>query len=134
VHSDKENSRLIKTAREVNGYKAHWIIKNIISKAERFKSPKVACLGLSFKADIDDLRESPALDIVRYLKKHKIAELLVVEPNTCEHDEFELCSTEQAITEADIVVLLVDHQQFKQLPPSLFNEKILIDTRGCIRQ
>jgi len=134
VNSDRENSQLIRTAREVNDFKPQWIIKKIIEKANRFKSPKIACLGLAFKADIDDLRESPSLDIVRQLKQQGVAKLLIVEPNISSHVEFDLYSTEQAIHEADIILLLVDHHQFKKLPSSIFNEKILIDTRGCIRQ
>jgi len=105
----------------------------VLSKAKKFKRPTIACLGLAFKADVDDLRESPSLEIVRELKKHDIADLLVCEPNIRTHTEFELLSLKDAVDRADIVLILVDHKPFKALKPSLLNEKVVIDTRGITK-
>jgi UDP-N-acetyl-D-mannosaminuronic acid dehydrogenase len=123
VDRSPEHSRLIRTAREVNDAKPEWVIERVRKCADKFKSPVIGCLGLAFKADVDDLRESPAFDIVKKLKEENIGELLVCEPNLDAHDEFR----------ADIILLLVDHKQFKRFKASELNEKILIDTRGLIR-
>lgn len=133
VDRSPEHSRLIKTARDVNDDKPNWVIERVKKCADKFKKPKIACLGLAFKADVDDLRESPAFDIVKKLAKENVGELLVCEPNLTNNDEFELVDYNQAICEADIVVILVDHKPFKMLAASDFKEKIIIDTRGIIK-
>lgn len=128
-----DNARLIRAAREVNDAKPHWVIDKVLSKAQKFKRPTIACLGLAFKADVDDLRESPALEIVRELKRHDIGDLLVCEPHIQHHDEFELVSLKEAIERADIVLILVDHKPFKTLKSSHLIEKVVIDTRGITK-
>jgi UDP-N-acetyl-D-mannosaminuronic acid dehydrogenase len=117
VHAGGEDAKIIKTAREVNLRKTEWAIEKIKDAAAAFekehgKKAKVACMGLAFKPDIDDLRESPAL----YLTRHLIADgldVLPVEPNVKQMDEFELREDEEAINEADIIVFLVAHDEFK---------------------
>ncbi len=126
-------SKLIKTARDVNDSKPHWVIDRVKKCADRFKNPKIACLGLAFKADVDDLRESPALDIVKELQEQKVGELLVCEPNIESHDSFELVDFDVAATQADIIVLLVDHKQFKGMKAAELSEKVVVDTRGLIK-
>ena len=118
VARDPENSRLIKTAREVNDQKSEWVISEIIrigSKANAKSDDKlrVACLGLAFKPDIDDLRESPALHVAERLLSlgH---EVLAVEPNIRSHERVQLVSLESAIENADVVAILVGHRQFSQ--------------------
>jgi UDP-N-acetyl-D-mannosaminuronic acid dehydrogenase len=118
VARDPENSRLIKTAREVNDQKSEWVIAEIIrigSKANAKSGGRlrVACLGLAFKPDIDDLRESPALHITEALLSlgH---EVLAVEPNIRSHERVQLVSLESAIENADVVAILVGHRQFSQ--------------------
>lgn len=133
VDRSPEYSRLIKTARDVNDDKPNWVIERVKKCADKFKSPKIACLGLAFKADVDDLRESPALDVVKRLKDENIGELLVCEPNLSSHDDFDLISLDNAIARADIVLLLVDHKQFKGMKASELSEKVLVDTRGVIK-
>jgi UDP-N-acetyl-D-mannosaminuronic acid dehydrogenase len=133
VHRAPKVTKLIHTARLVNEHKPHWVVERVLRRAERFKKPCIACLGLAYKPDIDDLRESPAIEIVRLLKKQLNGELRVVEPNIHEHSEFELCSAEQAIGEADIVLVLVAHRSFKRLPKAWLAEKIVIDTCGALR-
>jgi len=81
-------TRLIRTAREVNEAKPNWVVDRVVAKAEKFKNPTIACLGLAYKPDIDDLRESPAVEIVKELQQRKLGELKIVEPNLESHDEF----------------------------------------------
>ena len=116
VARDPENSQLIRTAREVNNYKTVWAIDQIKiavadASARTGRKPKVACLGLAFKPDIDDLRESPALHIAAALKAQGY-DVLAVEPNIKSHDQFELISLEDALQTADVFAVLVKHRQF----------------------
>jgi UDP-N-acetyl-D-mannosaminuronic acid dehydrogenase len=128
-----EQARLIRTAREVNDAKPDWVVERVAAQARKFRDPVIACLGLAFKADVGDLRESPALQIVQRLRDRKIGRLLVCEPNVDRHDEFELVPLTQAIAAADIVLLLVDHRPFRRLKPTDLKEKVVIDTRGALR-
>lgn len=127
-----ELARLIRTAREVNDNKPEWVIEKVRRSADKFKRPVIGCLGLAFKADVDDLRESPAVDIVRTLISENIGQVLVAEPNLVKHPEFELKSYEDVVSAADIVLLLVDHREFRDLKAASLKEKILIDTRGVV--
>ena len=127
-----EQAQLIKTAREVNDSKPQWVINKVKARANKFKKPVIGCLGLAFKADLDDIRESPALEIVKQIKGDNIGEVLVAEPNLKEHKDFDLLPYQEVITRSDIVVLLVDHKPFKALTAIDLKEKILIDTRGII--
>jgi len=107
-------------------------LKKSRRSADRFKRPVIGCLGLAFKADVDDLRESPSVGIVRQLLKENIGEIIISEPNLSRHDEFELLPHEQVIARSDIVLLLVNHKEFRNLKAADMKEKILIDTRGVI--
>ena len=133
VDRSPEFSRLIKTARDVNDGKPEWVINRVIKCADKFKQPKIACLGLAFKADVDDLRESPAADIVKTLHQQFGSDLLICEPNLAEHEQYELLGYEEAISQADIVLLLVDHKPFRKITAADLREKVLIDTRGVIK-
>jgi UDP-N-acetyl-D-mannosaminuronic acid dehydrogenase len=133
VHRSPQHARIIRTAREVNDHKPEWVMERVRQKAAKFKNPVIGCLGLAFKADVDDLRESPAMDIVRQLRKENIGQLLVCEPNLKSHGEFELTSLQTIIKEADILLLLVDHKPFRKISASELKEKIVIDTRGIIK-
>lgn len=119
VHAGGETAKMIRSAREVNTYKTEWAIEKIKNAALKFenengKKAKVACMGLAFKPDIDDLRESPALYIARRLKDDGL-DILAVEPNIETHKEFEIVDYKQAIEQADIVTFLVAHKEFKEL-------------------
>ena len=134
VDCDPERTKLIRQAREVNDHKPHWVVDRVKRRAERFKSPRIACLGLAYKPDIDDLRESPAVEIVEALQKEPgLGEIRVVEPNLHGHDTFELSTLEDAVRDADIVLVLVAHKQFRTMPSTLIAEKIIIDTCGALR-
>lgn len=133
VSQAAEEARLIRTAREVNDSKPEWVIEKVRQKAARFRRPTIACLGLAFKADVDDLRESPALHIVRRLREADLGDLLVCEPHLRASEEFDLVALEDAVERTDIVLLLVDHRAFRRLKPAKLQEKVLIDTRGMWR-
>jgi UDP-N-acetyl-D-mannosaminuronic acid dehydrogenase len=128
-----EQAKLIKTAREVNDAKPQWVVEKVKASAERFKHPVIGCLGLAFKADVDDLRESPAVNIVKQIQQENIGEVLIAEPNLNSHKEFNLLPYREVIQKADIVLLLVDHKPFRTLKALDLKEKILIDTRGIIK-
>ena len=119
VHKGGQDAKLIRTAREVNTYKTEWTIEKIKNAALEFEKEaaikaKIACMGLAFKPDIDDLRESPALIITQSLVKEGFA-ILAVEPNISFYDGLTIVSYQEAITEADIVVFLVAHKEFRGL-------------------
>ena len=133
VHAGGDDAKLIKTAREVNNHKTQWAIEKIKNVALKFelkdgKKPKIACMGLAFKPDIDDLRESPAVFITRELKNQGF-EILAVEPNIKSHKDFEIINYEKAVDIADIVVFLVTHKEFKELKI----EKEVLDFCGIFR-
>jgi UDP-N-acetyl-D-mannosaminuronic acid dehydrogenase len=137
VDSAPEEARLIRTARLVNDDKPHHVIGKIERAARRFKDPVIACLGLSFKANIDDLRESPSVEIVRELAARGLGTIVVVEPNIGIlppelADVARLIELQEALADADIVVILVDHSSFKQLDPVRLQAKVTIDTRGLL--
>lgn len=119
VHAGGETAKLIKTSREVNNYKTEWVIEKIKNAVLKFENEngrkaKVACMGLAFKPDVDDLRESPALYITRRLKADGL-DILAVEPNIETHKEFEIVNYKEALEKADIVTFLVSHKEFKKL-------------------
>ena len=126
-------AKLLRVAREVNDGKPQWVLDKIRASAARFRHPVIGCLGLAFKADVDDVRQSPAVQIVESLLEQGVGEVLVAEPNLSTHPRFRLHPYREVIERADIVVLLVDHRQFRELKASDLKEKVLIDTRGAIR-
>ncbi|MBD3842784.1 MAG: UDP-N-acetyl-D-mannosamine dehydrogenase, partial [Campylobacterales bacterium] len=129
VHAGGEDAKMIRTAREVNTYKTEWAIEKIKNAALTFekengRKAKIACMGLAFKPDIDDLRESPAL----YIAKRLTAELenvICVEPNIpldyfTNHESritnhLKLVEYQEAVEKADVVTFLVAHKEFKDL-------------------
>jgi len=127
-----QESKMIATAREVNNFKPEWCIEKIKNAQLEFElkhkiKPKTAVLGLAFKPNIDDLRESPALYIAKEIYKTP-QKCMIVEPNISVHDFFDLTNLKQAIKLCDIIVILVKHDEFKSL---LLNEnQLLIDFCG----
>ena len=129
-------SQLIAKSREINNYKAFWCaekIKNAILEYEMkcSRKPTVAIMGLAFKPNIDDLRESPAKYIAQKVMQSEPENLLIVEPNIHEHPVFKLTDYHVAYERADIVVFLVAHREFKVLAWN--NEKVILDFCGIFR-
>lgn len=141
VAAAPEEARLILTAREVNDFKPHWIIEKVKEAVNEWnltnsKSvPTIGCLGLAFKANIDDIRESPALEITRELIASGIGRVMACEPNVNGgFVEFPLFGLDEVMKEVDIVVALVDHQEFIEIDRDLLKGKTVIDTRGIWRK
>jgi UDP-N-acetyl-D-mannosaminuronic acid dehydrogenase len=141
VGAAPELAQLIRTAREVNDHKPHHVAAQVVAKTERFRNPTVACLGLTYKADVDDMRESPALDIVEEIAEAlpdvdiRVAEPFLHElPGTlAQRPNVRAQRATEAIDDADIVVLLVDHDHFRSLNRSRLDGKVVYDTRGVWR-
>ncbi len=134
-----EEARMIATAREVNNGKADWCATKVENTILRFRldnhrKPVVALMGLAFKPNIDDLRESPSMQIVRTItgKAADDAELLVVEPNIHKHKDFRLTDYREAYERADIVVFLTAHTPFRSLEWS--DEKVILDFCGIFKR
>jgi UDP-N-acetyl-D-mannosaminuronic acid dehydrogenase len=137
VDSCPEQALLIKQARLTNDAKPLYVIEQIREAADQFKRPVIACLGLAFKADIDDLRESPALQIVTALSEDNIGDIIAVEPNIKSlpkhlEGKIELASLQEALAKANVIVVLVDHKEFKSADKTAFAKKVVIDTRGIL--
>lgn len=118
VYAGRETAKMIRTAREVNNYKTEWTIEKIKNEALQFevengRKAKIACMGLAFKPDIDDLRESPALYITKMLIAEGL-EILAVEPNIESFTDFEIVDYRKALIDADIITFLVAHKEFKE--------------------
>lgn len=130
-------SRMIGQARQINNYKAFWCAEKVQNEMLKFelnngRKPVVAMMGLAFKPDIDDLRESPAKQIVaKVMQSCNNASILIVEPNVEEHNVYKLTPYQEAFEKADIVVYLVGHTPFKALPKD--TNKIILDFCGVNR-
>ncbi len=131
-------SQLIGKAREINNYKAFWCSEKILSTMKDFnlregREPVVALMGLSFKPNIEDLRESPAKYIVsKVMQGHNNADFLIVEPNIETHKVFKLTDYAEAYDTADIVAFLVAHKEFKKL---IFrDDKVILDFCGVFKK
>ncbi len=130
-------SKIIGTAREVNNYKSFWCAEKVQNTKLQFelqhgRKPKIALMGLAFKPDIDDLRESPAKYIVqRVLQNANNEEYYIVEPNIHEHNVFKLTDYKTAFEKADIAVFLVAHKEFKSLTKT--PDKVVLDFCGIYK-
>ena len=132
-------AKIIAQARSINNYKSDWCVekaKNAILsfELENGKKPQVALMGLAFKPNIDDLRESPAMKIA----KHLVAEMPdvkfnIVEPNISSHPDFDIVDFQTAFEQSDIVVYLTAHKQFFMLPQEA-NDKLILDFCGVIKK
>ena len=138
IVSDYPNeSRIISTSREINNYKAFWCAEKIQNARLEFKlnygrDPIVAIMGLAFKPNIDDLRESPAKYIAQKVMQSVKDGLLVVEPNVSEYSDFKLTAFSDAYENADIVAFLVAHKEFKSL--TYRKDKVILDFCGIFNQ
>ena len=119
---------LLQTARAVNDGKPAWVVAQVQAACAAKPQATVACLGLAYKADVDDLRESPAIEVVQRLKAAGMT-LKIVEPHLTQWEEA-LSELNEAIASADVVVTLTGHSVFKQLPEGALLGKTLIDAAG----
>ena len=134
-----EQARLLRTARAVNDHKPHHVAEQVVSKAMRFNEPTIACLGLTFKANVDDIRESPAIEVVGLIAQAlPDVRILVADPFVQEmpnllrnYLNLVLTKAVEAVEQADIVVLLVEHERFHALRHTRLNGKLVYDTRGA---
>jgi len=144
VSKTPEDARIIHIARKINDSKPHWLIKKVVeaisdivhSSSKTVSDISVVCFGITFKPDIDDLRESPALDICTQLASKYRGQVNVVEPNVKRlpqgllANKSSLISLEQAVTTSDIIVMLVDHKEFIEHDYKALAGQHLIDSKG----
>lgn len=138
VAAAPEEAQLIRQARETNDSKPDWVVKKVMDLTAGKADPIIAVLGLAFKANIDDLRESPAIAITEALtRKLDAAKFLVVEPHVeelprqlADVGNITLGALEPSLAAADIVLLLVDHDVFKEVDVATLRDKGVVDTRG----
>ena len=140
VDSCPDDAKLIKQARLTNDAKPFYVIEKVKKAADLFKKPVIACLGLAFKADIDDLRESPAMQIVEALIAQCVGEIKIIEPNIgslpekLQLPDVQLVNSTEAIETTNIILILVDHKEFKSIDRTELATKVVIDTRGVLFQ
>jgi UDP-N-acetyl-D-mannosaminuronic acid dehydrogenase len=136
IDAAPDSTPLMQVARHINSGRPSSVVRDIEALIDETGKKKVACLGLSFKPNIDDMRESPAVEVVKHLAERPDLRLFAAEPNVRQlPDELEnkgivFTDALSAIDEADIVVLLVDHRQFNFIDPEALKHKALVDTRG----
>lgn len=146
VAQNPQQARLIRTAREVNDHKPHWVINQIkatvadclAASGKRAAEIKIACFGLAFKPNIDDLRESPAMEIAGLVADWHGGETLVVEPNIHQlpkklAGKATLVALQDALATADVLVMLVDHKEFKAIDGQSVAQAFIVDTKGVWR-
>lgn len=140
VASSPKTANLIRTARQVNDFKAIYTERRVRALLDAVPGGKVALLGLAFKPDIDDFRESPAMEIALSLAKTRGNQIMVVEPYADElpagfaGSGAQLVKLDEALRVAEIIVVLVDHTAFKHLLPSDLAGKLVFDTRGMLKK
>ena len=143
VAQNPQQARLIRTAREVNDGKPHWVVNQVkaavadslAESGKRANELKIACFGLAFKPNIDDLRESPAMEIAEMIANWHSGETLVVEPNIHQlpkklEGHCQLLNLEAALQQADVLVMLVDHNEFKAIAAENIQQRWVVDTKG----
>ncbi|QTF06719.1 UDP-N-acetyl-D-mannosamine dehydrogenase [Brenneria izadpanahii] len=146
VAQNPQQARLIHTARLVNDGKPLWVVDRVKTAVadylaqtdKRASEVTVACFGLAFKPDIDDLRESPAVEITQMIAQWNTGATLVVEPNVRQlpaalAGQVELVDIASALRDADVLVMLVDHRQFKAVDPADIKQNWVVDTKGVWR-
>ena len=137
VDSAPDDARLIRASREINDAKPDFVVRKVKQRAGELRQPVVACLGLAYKADVDDLRESPAVEVVHRLAEANLGKIFVVEPHInklpreLESPNLQLADFEVAVKSANLIVLLVAHRAFMHVDRDLLKDKFVIDTVGA---
>jgi UDP-N-acetyl-D-mannosaminuronic acid dehydrogenase len=137
VDGAPDDARLIRSSREINDAKPDFVVRKVKERADDLRHPVIACLGLAFKADVDDLRESPAVEVVRKLADANLGKILVVEPHVnklpreLEHPNLQFADFEVAVKSANLIVLLVAHRAFMHVDRDMLKDKFVIDTVGA---
>lgn len=136
VHGDPENAKIIRTAREVNDAKTDYVVAKASDLIDTYPGAEIACLGLAFKANIDDFRESPAVKVAARLARRYGRRIKLVEPYAADLPvDFvgtgaELIDIDSALERCDVFIVLVDHDIFKSVPVEERASKTVYDTRG----
>ena len=138
VHDFPDESKIIRASREVNNHKPEWVIEKVTKAASNFsakmkREPIIACMGLTFKPDIDDLRESPSLEITENLIRSNF-NVIAVEPNIEKSKSINLVGYEDAIEKADILLFLVAHKVFKAIDLDSLKGKVVVDVCGIFNK
>ncbi|OFX19459.1 MAG: UDP-N-acetyl-D-mannosaminuronic acid dehydrogenase [Bacteroidetes bacterium GWA2_31_9] len=133
----KNEAKIIRAAREINNYKTLWVIEKIKNSTLEFeklnnRKPTIAVMGLAFKPDIDDLRESPAIHVAEALTSDKSLDILISEPNIHTHNKFKISNYNEIVQKSDIVVFLVAHKEFKNL--EIDQSKTVLDFCGVLKK
>ena len=139
VHSAPERTPLMQAARQVNSGKPRWVAEQVLAACQGIEHPTIACLGLAYKADVGDLRESPAIAVIERLQKTCPGRFLVVEPHVDELPSGLLAGGRTVLVcldhalAADVILLLTDHEEFRRVDRTYLAGKRVIDTRGIWR-
>ena len=135
-----QETRLIKTARIINDDMPKFVSQKILKFTKEIKNPKVTILGLAYKGDVDDTRESPSIKVIEILKsseKPQDIQIAIYDPHV-KYSDHELSSFEAAFKDTDLIALLTDHREFKYLDPEevikLVRKPVILDTKNCINQ
>lgn len=143
VNKTPEEAKIVRMAREINDHKPEWVqqkvrsaVQELVDSGKNAAEIRIACLGLAFKPDIDDLRESPAMKITQGLASEYSGQIIAVEPNidalpkSLVTANVKLGELAETVDHADVIVVLVDHKQFKEFTPSLRADQRLFDAKG----
>jgi UDP-N-acetyl-D-mannosaminuronic acid dehydrogenase len=139
VSTAPEESRIIRAAREINDSKPHWVADQIIQHAGRFKHPVVGCFGATYKPDVEDLRESPSLEVIKLVAAASDIRVVVCDPmikglpeELAGINRVSFASIDETCNQADIAALLVGHRQFRKMNSNRFLNKIVVDAIGLL--
>ncbi len=139
VSAAPEESRIIRAARETNDAKPHWVARQIIQHADRFKNPVVGCFGATYKPDVEDMRESPSLEVIKLVAANSDIRVIVCDPmikglpdELSGMNKVSFASIDDTCNQSDIAALLVGHRQFRKISPNRFLNKIVVDAIGLL--